>query len=827
MVLDSVDPDPNFDIDQFDLWDMSSAWTQTFNQPDNHIDAVYIIYRNINESWGGLADFRLKRTYTTSGGKIIDSRTPTISMTINTGAKGSYTYEDKIGLLAHEYGHYLFGGGHNFEPYGLSRGTRQFGIGLMPGGHGTLAMNPHEKYLLGYLNYQEVSNTSAVPLELPDFISSNIAYKLTISTNEYFVVANHQKTNIYDKVRYPGVYVYHVKSEAYGSNHMDIECADGLWDWTATGWVENTQGWGATDYCGLNNCRTNGPPDMLPILERTNINRTSGRDELQEDFRVAMPDETTTYWWHKYIDENENYIEDWFGDLDDAYNLNYNKIFSPWSNPASLDKSGNTINSGFELTNDSSGTFLIQFFIGEEDLRNAPPSKTQILPKLQSNLPIITWFENLETDVTGYQVERNYNNGGWQQVAVINSRTVTSFADLALLSGFNLSSPIKYRVRAVDSDNNFSLYSEEAALIIDNTNFKVIYGYIRDAQSNPVEGVTVNFNNGGGSAATDANGLYIHAIASSWSGDAVPVYSCYSFTPSSKHYNYAANQSTDYNGSMSTYKVSGTITFNSSNPLSGVAVKFYDTEENLVNTITTNSSGYYEATFPCGWSGEIVPVKTDVAFTSESISVSNLSANSANNNFNGRSQIKISGWVYYEGTSNTVDEAELYFSGGGFNATDFSDHGYYEMEIPPGWSGSIYISKTAHRFTPDNYSVTNVNTSAQINFSAQIIYETISGYVKDAAGNPVQDVNINFSNGGGTTVTKANGFYQRQLLQSWSGSVKPEKDNAEFYPDSISLTLSKSYTNQNFALGYVYQFNHETKITPFFSMYEDYWLGKE
>lgn len=116
-VLQAVDANINFN--NFDQWNTMASYQQTFNQPDNYVDAVYIIWRNIDyANWGGKADLGLQypnNPFITNDGVKIANRVPTISMTVDIGGKSDYTFENKIGLLAHEYGHYLFGSGHNFE----------------------------------------------------------------------------------------------------------------------------------------------------------------------------------------------------------------------------------------------------------------------------------------------------------------------------------------------------------------------------------------------------------------------------------------------------------------------------------------------------------------------------------------------------------------------------------------------------------------------------------------------------------------------------------------------------------------------------------------
>ena len=262
-VLQQIDQYVNFQ--NFDQWRMFGDYQQTFNQTDNYVDAVYIIWRNmINPlyKWGGIA--ALGTTYTTNDGVIISSRIPTISMTLNIGGKSDYTFQSKIGLLAHEYGHYLYGGYHNFEnnyyPF-MPDGTIQRGLALMNANSGGgLAMNPQEKYLLGYTTYSDIFYDQAGTL--PDFNTTGTVYRIPIPTHingqpnttpdEFFAIANHQKVSPYEIRDNKGIYIYHIKSNYYGHNHIDMVTADGLWQWQVVNWSSNPSVWNPANWARYN-----------------------------------------------------------------------------------------------------------------------------------------------------------------------------------------------------------------------------------------------------------------------------------------------------------------------------------------------------------------------------------------------------------------------------------------------------------------------------------------------------------------------------------------------------------------------------------------------
>jgi len=63
-----------------------------------------------------------------------------------------------------------------------------------------------------------------------------------------------------------------------------------------------------------------------------------------------------------------------------------------------------------------------------------------------------------------------------------------------------------------------------------------ISGYVRTSGGAGINGVTVTFNNGGGTETTDGSGYYSGTVSYGWSGSATPSLSGYTFTPTSLTY---------------------------------------------------------------------------------------------------------------------------------------------------------------------------------------------------------------------------------------------------------------------------------------------------
>lgn len=150
-VLDSING--KIDFKAYDNWGFDSGTNTFFFSPrnaDGYLDMMYIIYRTPEDEddwfnhgygqFGGIAVLGNNFTFVTHDSTIIDGNYlwhKASGITIRTGA-GVHPLKH-IGLLAHELGHYLFGGGHTVTS------------GIMGGG--TFALSGWERERLGYSAY--------------------------------------------------------------------------------------------------------------------------------------------------------------------------------------------------------------------------------------------------------------------------------------------------------------------------------------------------------------------------------------------------------------------------------------------------------------------------------------------------------------------------------------------------------------------------------------------------------------------------------------------------------------------------------------------------
>jgi len=136
---------------------------------------------------------------------------------------------------------------------------------------------------------------------------------------------------------------------------------------------------------------------------------------------------------------------------------------------------------------------------------------------------------------------------------------------------------------------------------------------------------------------------------------------------------------------------------------------------------------------------------------------------------------------------------------GGSDTTD-SD-GYYELFVQDGWSGMVTPSKGKWRFEPESRAYNNVTTDLPNEDYTAFAPLLISGYVSTAEGMWVEGVAVSADNGGGSTTTDSDGYYEFLVLDGWSGVVTPSKNDFAFYPQSRSYNnVTEDQPNKNYTL---------------------------
>jgi len=227
------------------------------------------------------------------------------------------------------------------------------------------------------------------------------------------------------------------------------------------------------------------------------------------------------------------------------------------------------------------------------------------------------------------------------------------------------------------------------------------------------------------------------------------------------------------------------------------------------NSDLTDSSGYYQLTAPCPWTGQVNTSKEYWVFQPLR-AYFGITNDVTDANFTGtylaNPTPKISGYVRTGGGMGIADVLVLADSG----QSDMTDgSGYYEFTVsgsgpvPEPWSGIVTPSKTDWEFDPVAIAYGNLSQDvADQNYTGTYTggaNPKISGYVQTDEDAGIEDVLVSAYNGGDTDMTDSNGFYELTVPLLWSGVVIPFKDKWVFDPASVSyIDLTADIPDQNF-----------------------------
>jgi hypothetical protein len=130
-----------------------------------------------------------------------------------------------------------------------------------------------------------------------------------------------------------------------------------------------------------------------------------------------------------------------------------------------------------------------------------------------------------------------------------------------------------------------------------------ISGYILTLSGNGFSGVTVTFNNGGGSETTDSSGYYNRKVTYGWSGTVTPSKVGYNFDPAYRSYSNVIKNQTNQNYTVTAVSKLLSITINivGSGNVEIDPEKDYYSKGSLITMTATANSGWLFSE----WSGEL------------------------------------------------------------------------------------------------------------------------------------------------------------------------------------------------------------------------------
>jgi hypothetical protein len=448
----------------YDKWTTTSEGNFSWGR-DGSVDMMYLIHRHEGlgvlgvgaegfmpqKSASGEVEGRYK-VYDDGYGTVINISSGSDSAGYNkstgivvSGRSGVTTRELFLEVAVHEHGHYLFGTGHITYSKMAKGAGREF------------SFSPWESIKLDYIHPKIInySNTLNVLGDISSRYGSAgeegniIKVPVDETGNEFFLIANRQKISDWDRrmagdtvpnekgylkninPEYgKGVYIYHI---SYGfsypffdARHMDMECADGLWNWVQYGTA--SPDWSPTEVHPVFRRNTvsynqDNPTTITTANNRDGLSlsmvgtRPAGSVEMGTWYSIGKP--------HQYnpkVNGTDRYytndLGSWYsyevsGDRWDAWRPAYNEVFSPYSSP-NTNKWGNDSSGIFIYLSGMSGSdanikiYRVGYggFNSEWDILGVtPPSKPMGIkheyyyPENSWCVPKITWNHNMEPDM--------------------------------------------------------------------------------------------------------------------------------------------------------------------------------------------------------------------------------------------------------------------------------------------------------------------------------------------------------------------------------------------------------------------------------------------
>ena len=261
----------------------------------------------------------------------------------------------------------------------------------------------------------------------------------------------------------------------------------------------------------------------------------------------------------------------------------------------------------------------------------------------------------------------------------------------------------------------------------------------------------------------------------------------------------------NYAATLKTFTIEGEVRDADGN---GVGLVFI--RDSLGNTVaTTNADGTYSFTKAWGWSDTVTPYKNAYSFTPPNRTYTNLSENQTGQDYTASIfTYTISGRVYDRKTGLGMAGISIFLGTLPQYTTVMAvsnEEGYYSVEVPFFWSGTLYPDGRIAIFKPLKRTYIKVYKDyTDQNYAATFLHGqyTISGRVATIQGHGLLGVQMKDNTGTLMATTDKNGLYSFWKPDGWSGTITPYSPGKDFTPSNRTYTnLSGNQTNQNYTEG--------------------------
>ncbi len=231
-----------------------------------------------------------------------------------------------------------------------------------------------------------------------------------------------------------------------------------------------------------------------------------------------------------------------------------------------------------------------------------------------------------------------------------------------------------------------------------------------------------------------------------------------------------------------TIGVSGQVTENDT-PVQNVSIEAWTSSGRNYGD-ETDANGQYHVICPPYVTIVVTPANDGYYYQPQKYQFDNLITLQTGSHFS-RSILNISGHVT---TPDGVGIGGVTISATGQPDSGTDSDGYYQMNIPPHFTGTVTAQKTGYGFEPERYIFNDVTDNQTNKDFTAYSHITIAGTVSSISlpEEGIKNAKISFSNEG-AVYTDGQGNYSKQVPVGWSGTLTIHKKNYIFRPEKHTL----------------------------------------